>query len=253
MKCLIVNNNPSELSQITNNIARIPLFELVKSCQNVSEATELLACEEIDVIIIDISVYEKFERIFKESATNEPLIIFIAEDSTKAIDGFRFNAIDYLVKPITYKALLNSALKASKQHRYLFMTSQIRTNANPVSSDDRAFFVKDNESYIRIDTDDIKYIEHIDNKHIAIWMDSCEEPIIVPGDLAKIENKFVSPEFMRIHNSYIVNFKKIKKISRLRLFFDDRFCIQVADSYKDMFISYINNKSNVSFLNNQKE
>lgn len=116
MKCLIIDDEPLALTQLAGYIARIPFLTLVASCQDACQASEILAQSPVDLLFVDINMPDLNGIDFVRSLPNLPMVIFTTAYSEYAIEGFRLNAIDYLMKPFSFAECLKAAEKARKMY-----------------------------------------------------------------------------------------------------------------------------------------
>ena len=118
MKCIAIDDEPLALKQLTDYISRVPFLSLVKPCQDAFEAMKVLADEDIDLILVDINMPDLNGLDFIRSLISHPLVIFTTAYSEYAVDGFKLDAVDYLLKPFEFQDLLKAADKARKQFEY---------------------------------------------------------------------------------------------------------------------------------------
>ncbi|GAE83601.1 two-component system LytT family response regulator [Bacteroides reticulotermitis] len=236
MKCIAIDDEPLALSQLAGYISRIPFLTLLKPCQDVFEAMQVLSEEEVDLIFIDINMPDLNGVDFVRSLITNPLVIFTTAYSEYAVDGFKLDAVDYLLKPFEFQDLLKAADKARKKYEYLRQESPDEAKIK-----DGSLFVKSDYKVIRLDIDKVKYIEGM-SEYIRIFIEGEEKPVMTLSSLQKMEERLPS-YFMRIHRSYIVNLRKITEISRLRIIFDKNTYIPVGENYKEKFTEYISKLS----------
>ena len=229
MKCIAIDDEPLALKQLTDYISRVPFLSLVKSCQDAFEAMKVLADEEIDLIIVDINMLDL-----------NGLVIFTTAYSEYAVDGFKLDAVDYLLKPFEFQDLLKAADKARKQYEYRMLEQQGELgNSSQIKGD--SLFVKSDYKVVRIDVKNIRYIEGM-SEYVRIFIEGEDKPVITLTSLQKMEERLPT-YFMRVHRSYIVNLRKITEVSRLRIIFDRNTYIPVGDNYKERFAEHISKLS----------
>lgn len=238
IKCIAVDDEPLALSKLTSYISRVPFLELTTSCQDAFEAMEVLKKEQIDLIFLDINMPDLNGVEFARSLTNKPLLIFTTAYSEHAIEGFRLDAVDYLLKPFEFHELLKAAEKARK----LIEANRKSGTSEQMQAQEDALFVKSDYKNVRINISEIKYIEGM-SEYIRIFVEGEKKPIISLLSMKKIEDRLPANLFMRVHKSYIVNLKKITEVSRLRIVFDKETYIPVGESYKERFLEYIDSMS----------
>ena len=223
MKCLAIDDEPLALAQLSDYISRVPFLSLVKPCQDAFETMKVLSDEDVDLIFVDINMPDLNGLDFIRSLISPPLVIFTTAYSEYAVDGFKLDAVDYLLKPFEFQNLLKAADKARKQFEY------------------KSLFVKSDCRVVRIDINNIRYIEGM-SEYVRIFVEGENKPVITLASLQKMEERLPA-HFMRVHRSYIVNLRKITEISRLRIIFDKNTYIPVGDNYKERFTEFISKLS----------
>ena len=163
-------------------------------------------------------------------------MIFTTAYSEYAVEGFKLDAVDYLLKPFEFQDLLKAADKARRQFEYRLLEQQGEIgNASQIKGD--SLFVKSDYRVVRIDVKNIRYIEGM-SEYVRIFVEGEDKPVITLASLQKMEERLPT-HFMRVHRSYIVNLRKITEVSRLRIIFDKNTYIPVGDNYKEKFTEYI--------------
>lgn len=230
MKCLIIDDEPLALTQLAGYIARIPFLTLVASCQDACQASEILAQSPVDLLFVDINMPDLNGIDFVRSLPNLPMVIFTTAYSEYAIEGFRLNAIDYLMKPFSFSECLKAAEKARKMY-------SLTHDATKPEEEKNALFVKSEYKVVRIDKEKILYIEGM-SEYVCIYLEDRPKPVITLNSLQKLSTMLPS-NFMRVHRSYIVNLSKITEISRFRILFGKDVYIPIGENYKEQFMAYI--------------
>ena len=124
MKCLAIDDEPLALAQLSDYISRVPFLSLVKPCQDAFEAMKVLSDEDVDLIFVDINMPDLNGLDFIRSLISPQLVIFTTAYSEYAVDGFKLDAVDYLLKPFEFQDLLKAADKARKQFEYKLLEQQ---------------------------------------------------------------------------------------------------------------------------------
>lgn len=200
----------------------------------ISEAQNLLSKKNIDLLFTDIDMPGTNGVEFVRSLSHQPMVIFTTAYPSFAIDGFKLNAVDYLLKPFEFEDCLHAAEKAQKLKNINLSTTTFSEPNNTGT-----LFIKSDYKMIRVDINSIKYIESM-SEYVRIYIEKKEKPIITLNSLQKLEARLPS-HFMRVHRSYIVNLQKIIEISRLRIRFDDKKLIPISENYKEKVMNYITN------------
>ena len=233
IRCIAIDDEPLAVKKIAGYIQKVPFLELVAECRSASEAMSILdSNDDIQLLFIDINMPEISGMDFVKSLTNKPFIVFTTAYSEFALEGFQVDATDYLLKPITFSNFLKAANKV-KNLIELTVSNQkenVKTTANHL-------FVKSEYKLIRIELDDIKFIES-QHEYIKIHLINTS-PVMTQLSLKSIEEQLPSERFMKIHRSYIVNLAKISLIERNRIVFDNKVYIPISDQYKEKFQKYI--------------
>ncbi|MCU4176242.1 LytR/AlgR family response regulator transcription factor [Carboxylicivirga sp. N1Y90] len=232
LKSLVIDDEPLALKQICAYVEKTSFLQLQSACANAFEAIEYLHSNEVDVIFVDINMPELNGVEMVKSLKDAPMVIFTTAHSEYAIEGFRVNAIDYLLKPIGYPDFLKAANKAL-QHYQLVHSSQ-----DEVKTDNDFLFIKSEYKIMRIKLQDITYVESM-REYVRIHLRG-EKPIMTLLSMKKLESRLPESNFMRVHRSYIVNLNQVGTIERNRIVFDRDTYIPVSDQYKERFQEYVN-------------
>jgi two-component system LytT family response regulator len=208
---------------------------LVGQCESAFQAIAVLENTPVDLMFVDINMPDFSGMDFVKTLENPPMLVFVTAYSEYALEGFRVDAIDYLLKPIGYSDFLKSANKA----RNYFET--ILPHAAKEGGDREYLFVKSGYKIVRISLEDIIYIEGMrEYARIHLTNGKSLMPLI---SLHVLEEKLPSDKFMRVHRSYIVNLEKITTIDHSRIIFEGKVYISVSEQYKELFQKYINSHS----------
>jgi two-component system, LytTR family, response regulator LytT len=232
IRCLALDDEPLALEKMGNYISKTPFLELAGSCRSGFDAIDFLSKNRVDLIFADINMPDINGLDFVKSLQDKPQIVFITAFSEYAFEGFRVNALDYLLKPIGY----NEFLKAANKARIFFET--IRASRYEDDENKDYLFVKSEYKIVRISLGDIIYIEGM-REYVRIHLTTGKSlmPLI---SLRVLEEQLPSSRFMRVHRSYIVNLEKINTIDHSRIIFDGKVYIPVSEQYKDYFQKFIN-------------
>jgi DNA-binding LytR/AlgR family response regulator len=232
IRCLAIDDEPLALKQIGGYIKKTPFLELIALCRNAFEAMEYLKSGQINLMFVDISMPDLSGMDFVKSLSDKPLIIFTTAYSEYAVEGFRVDAIDYLLKPIGYNDFLRATNKAKS---YIDLKDNL---TEPVKTGSDHLFVKSDYKLIRVELSEIKYIESM-HEYIRIHRIN-DKPLMTLLSMKSIEEQLPSERFIRVHRSFIVNKERIKVIDRNRIVFDNNTYIPVGDQYKARFQEFLN-------------
>lgn len=236
IRCIAIDDEPLALQQMESYIGKIPYLELVAKCQNAEQAQEVINDDRIDAIFCDINMPELNGLDFVKSLANPPMVVFTTAYSEYAVDGFKLDAVDYLLKPFGLDDFKKAAEKVKKRYDAMKSTQEV----SRVDEDD-AIFLKTEYKIVRINIRDIRYVEAM-SEYLRIYLDDVTRPIIVLLSMKKMEERLPASTFMRVHRSFIINLKKIKEISKSRIMLGEDVEVPIGDSYRDNFNAYINSK-----------
>ena len=234
IKCIAIDDEPLAVKKIAGYIQKIPFLELVAECRNVSETMEVMSNTEIQLLFIDINMPDMSGMEFVKVLRNKPYIVFTTAYSEYAVEGFEVEAVDYLLKPISFVNLLKAANKVKA------LMDLKANNQNDNKEEPAGFmFVKSAYKSIRIDFDNIKYVES-QHEYIKIHLLN-NESVTTKLSLKSIEELLPTNQFVKIHRSFIVNFKEVSIIERNRIVFDNIY-LPISEQYKESFQKIIDRK-----------
>jgi len=232
IRCIAIDDEPLALKQIAGYVRKTPFLDLKAEFESAIKAVSFLQENEIDLMFVDINMPDLNGLDFVKSQSNPPKVIFTTAYREYAIEGFKVNALDYLLKPIDYDIFLKSANRA---HEWFDL--QEKKNIK-IESNDVFLFIKSEYKVLRINLSDIKYIEGM-REYVRIYLVG-QRPIMTIVSMKKIEEYLHQNKFMRVHRSYIVNLEKITTIDRNRIIFDNNTYIPVSGQYHQKFQEYLN-------------
>jgi len=236
IRCLAIDDEPLALQQIVAYISKVPFLELAAQCQSAVEAREFLEHDTVDAIFCDINMPDLNGMDFVKSLAAPPLVVFTTAYSEYAVEGFRVNAVDYLLKPFGLQDFLRAANR---------LKERLETASPPVlpkreGAEDLFIFLKTDSRIVKVALSDIRYIEGM-SEYLKVWLDSQPKPIITLLSMKKME-EYLPTSFMRIHRSYIVNLTKIQEVNKNRVILDANTYLPIGDLYKEAFQTYLDTK-----------
>ncbi len=245
IKVLAIDDEPLALKQLSAYIQKIPFFELCGECGSALEAKKIMNEENIDAIFCDINMPDLNGMDFVKSLAAPPIIVFTTAYSEYAIEGYKVDAVDYLLKPFGLDEFKRAANKVKKQYDYQNASAETESKEEEVTDltkneDDDTIFLKTEHRVIRISISDIRYIEGM-SEYLKIHLDSMQKPIIVLLSMKKLEER-LPDYFMRIHRSYIINLKKIVEVNKNRVIMGEDLYLPIGDLYREAFNDYLNRK-----------
>jgi len=233
IRVLAIDDEPLALQQLAAYIKKIPFLELVSECQSAIEAKGILNNDNIDAIFCDINMPDLNGMDFVKSLSTPPLIVFTTAYSEYAVEGFKVDAVDYLLKPFGLDDFKRAANRLQER-------LEVRQEPVIATPEDDSIFVKTDYRVIKLAISDIRYIEGM-SEYLKIHLDSQPKPIVTLLSMKKME-EYLPAHFMRIHRSYIINLKKIQEVNKNRVIMDSETYLPIGDNYKDAFNDYLNKK-----------
>ncbi len=237
LKCMIIDDEPLALGLIESYVKKTPYLELIGKFDNAIEAFQTLKQETPEILFLDIQMPDLNGLEFAKIVSNETKIIFTTAFQQYALEGFKVNAIDYLLKPIDYADFLAATNKALEWFK------AIRTPLVQETSEGKkkSIFVKTDYKLIQIELDKITHIEGLKD-YVKIYVEGEQYPILSLMSMKSMEALLPSDQFIRVHKSYIVQPQKIKVIERNRIVFGKTY-IPISDTYKENFQNFMNKYS----------
>ena len=233
IRCLAIDDEPLALQQLTTYIQKVPFLELAAQCQSALEARTFLEQDTVDAIFCDINMPDLNGMDFIKSLQAPPLIVFTTAYSEYAVEGFKVNAVDYLLKPFGLDDFRRAANRIKERQKIVYTNIQ-----HPIPNTQPAtLFVKTDYRMVKINIPDIRYIEGM-SEYLKIYLEGEDKPIITLLSMKKIESRLPG-NFMRIHRSYIVNLHKIQEVNKNRIIMDAETYLPVGDMYKESFQQYL--------------
>ncbi|MBK8699563.1 MAG: response regulator transcription factor [Saprospiraceae bacterium] len=200
IKTIIVDDEPLAIDILEAFVSRMPNLQLVAKCENAFEANEVLQQQKIDLMFLDIQMPQLSGVDFLKSLSNPPCVVFTTAYPEFAVEGFELNAVDYLVKPISMDRFLKAVNKVAEK---------LAGKGETEEGGDQFFFVKADKKLVKINFDDIVYIEGL--KDYVIIKNETNR-VITLQTMKSLEDKLPTHIFRRIHRSFIVNMNKIQAL-----------------------------------------
>lgn len=231
LKTIAIDDEPLAIALLTDYINKTPFLELAGTFENPLDAIEFLRHEAVDLILVDIQMPDLTGVEFVRTLENAPKVIFTTAYAQYALEGFKLNATDYLLKPFGYEDFLKAVQKAWKQ------VELENSAATTVEANNQFLFLKSEYKIRRINFNDILYIEGLKD-YIKVFIKGETKPILSLSSVKAIESKLPEAQFMRVHRSFIVNLNQIEVIERSRIVFGKEY-IPVSDQYKEKFQEFL--------------
>ena len=240
IKCAIVDDEPLAVELLASYVKKIPFLELCGKYNNATDALHGIGETPVDLLFLDIQMPELNGLELSRMVPENTRIVFTTAFDQYAVDGFRANALDYLLKPISYADFMEACNKALQWFQLVQQSEQQPATSAPAEEEPRSIFVKSEYKLLQINLDDIRYIEGLKD-YVKIYTEQSPHPILSLMNMKAIEQMLPTSRFIRVHRSFIVQKSKIRVIERNRIVFGDVY-IPIGDSYKQAFQDFINAK-----------
>lgn len=232
MKCVIIDDEPLALDVIETYIQKVGGMEIIAKCNNPLDAITILNKSQVDLVFLDIEMPNLTGIDLVKAVENIPQFIFTTAYPQYALDGFNLNATDYLVKPIPFHRFLKAVSRAKEKYELEKVSSGIATSykhqSNEVNSN--FIFIKSEYDNIKINTEDIKYLQGLKD-YIKIYIKDSNKTVLTLSSFKEIQDKLPSNQFLRVHRSFIVNISFIKSVQKTKIIIDD-IRIPIGETYK---------------------
>jgi DNA-binding LytR/AlgR family response regulator len=225
MKCLALDDEPLALEIIADFAAKAPFPMQVKTFENAALALRYMQEEHVDLLFLDIKMPDITGIQFLKALKHPPMVIFTTAYQEYAVDGFNMDVVDYLLKPIPFERFIKAVTKAQE---YL-------SNSSPKSMDNDYIFVKTEYKIIKINLEDILYIEALKD-YIKIYTPN--QPVLTLKSLKAFESRLPKDKFIRVHRSYLVAMNKINSVERNTVMIANQ-PIPISEGYRDKFYDVI--------------
>jgi DNA-binding LytR/AlgR family response regulator len=235
IRCIAVDDEPLALDILESYISKLPYLQLVKTCSSATEAMQVLQEEQVDLMFLDIEMPELTGLQFLNILRHQPLVIFTTAYAEYAMEGFNYDAADYLLKPIPFDRFLKAVSKAQDrlQHHNRAVDQTIITQTATPEQD--FIFVKADYKTIRVEFKDILWIEGLKD---YVIIQTKDQKIITLLSMNKMMEKLPDSKFLRVHRSFIVSLQKIDSIEKSRIRIGEKE-IPIGEVYKDQFLKWV--------------
>jgi len=241
IKCIAIDDEPLALDLIKQYASKISFLKLIETFENPLDAIQFLSTNNVSLIFLDVQMEELSGIQFLKVITNKPKVIMTTAYDKYAITGFELDVVDYLLKPISFERFVKAVNKVYDliNLETKFVDSDLKTNnQEEFYSNDSYFFVKTGTQLVKINYDEILYIEG-QGDYLSIVLKN--KKILTLQTFSKMEKILPENLFIRVHKSYIVSLPNIEKIERNRIIIGDKY-IPISDSYKEAFYKKIESK-----------
>src|SRR5579872_4584406 len=241
LNCIAVDDEPLALGLVCKFIEQTPFLNLVGRYSGAVDALKALHQQKIDLIFLDIQMPDlngiELARVLGKGAET-PRVIFTTAYNQFALEGYKVDALDYLLKPFNYEEFLRAAQKALNYAELLNKPAAQTVVVNEAEhADDKYLFLKVEYQLVRIALDDIMYIEGLKD-YVKVHLKNVDKAVLSLTSLKALEEKLPSKRFLRIHRSFIVSLDKITSMTKNSVQIG-KIYITVGDQYKDAFGQFL--------------
>ncbi len=238
LTCAIIDDEPLAARLLESYVAKTPFLLLSGTYGSALDALSAFEKEPVDVLFLDIQMPELSGMEFSKIVPPSTRIIFTTAFEQYALDSYKVNALDYLLKPISYADFLKSVQKAWDWYEL------VRRKASPegeAKDEAESIFIKSEYKLVQVYLSQILYIEGLKD-YVKIYLEGEPHPLISLMSLKALEELLPVSRFVRVHRSFIVQMDKIKVIERNRIVFGKEY-IPISESYKDHFYKEIGKRA----------
>ncbi|MCD7848343.1 MAG: LytTR family DNA-binding domain-containing protein [Parabacteroides sp.] len=248
LTCAIIDDEPLAISLLESYVNKTPFLELAGKYNSAVNALPVLSKEPVDLLFLDIQMPElsgmEFSRILEANIR----IIFTTAFGQYALDSYKVNALNYLLKPISYPDFLKAANKALQWYELVQGKATMPEEGGPRTTPTTAatagiesIFIKTEYKLVQIELRKILYIEGLKD-YIKIYIEDEAHPVLSLMSMKSLEEMLPADRFIRVHRSFIVQPEKIRVIERNRIVFGKEY-IPISDNYKQKFMDFLAQRS----------
>ena len=238
IRCLAVDDEPLALQQLEKYIGEVPWLECVGLCQSAVEARQQMEQQAVDALFLDINMPDLSGLDLVRGLAVTPLVVFTTAYSEYALEGYKVDAVDFLLKPFGAADFQRAAEKVRERFRLLHNQSA----AAPAETSDDVLFLKADYKVVRIDINKIRYVEGM-SEYLRFHFAGGRQPLVTLLNMKDLAERLPAASFMRIHRSYIINLEKVKEVNKNRVVLDDNTELTIGDLYRDAFTAWLSSHS----------
>lgn len=239
IRCAVVDDEPLALGLMASYVKKTPFLELVGAYSSAVQAMQEMHDHPVDLVFLDIQMPELNGLDYSRMIPAQTRVVFTTAFNQYALDGYKVNALDYLLKPISYPDFLQAANKAQEWFKLVEQSKQPEKTEK--ENDIQSIFVKSDYKLIQIELKNILYVEGLKD-YVKIYEENATRPVMSLMSMKAMEDMLPSDRFIRVHRSYIVQKEKIRIIEHNRIVFGNTY-IPIGDSYKQSFQDFLNKRS----------
>lgn len=233
LQCLLVDDEPPALKVLSSHISNITGLEIVGCCESAIKAMDILHRLPVDVIFLDIKMPKIMGTAFLRNLSHPPKVIFVTAYREYAVDAYDLDAVDYLVKPVSFERFLKAVSRLKRTMGYEAATQQKHYIPNP----DAFVYLKVDRDMQKIVVNDILYIESRKD-YVKLYF-SKGRSLLAKQSISAMQNLLSEYQFLRIHRSYMVSLSKVSGYNGFSVQLDA--CkVPIGRMYKQTVIKVLN-------------
>ena len=233
LKCAIIDDEPLAAELLASYAKRTPELNLTGVYNSAVLAMKELRGNPVDILFLDIQMPEISGLEFAGLLPESTRVVFTTAFDRYAVEGFKVNAADYLLKPVSYESFVAAVSKVAEWFG-------AKEHADALSYD-KFVYIKSEYKLIRADFNDIVYVEGVKD-YVKFYFGDKRKPIMSLINMKRVEDCLPNPPFMRVHRSFIVNMAKVDMIDRSRMVVGGVY-IPISESYKEQVQAFIDKHS----------
>lgn len=242
LRVLAIDDEPLALRQLVSYIQKVPYLELVKACRSAAEAQEALATSPVDAMFCDINMPDLNGLDFVRQLQSPPLVVFTTAYSGYALEGFRVDAVDYLLKPFTLSEFQASAERLLHRHELQQMAASAAPGQPAASGQQAApgqptaptLYIRADHRTVALSITDILRVQAM-GEYLRIYLFSQPRPLMTLMSMKRMEETLPQELFLRIHRSHIINLSQVTEVKRGHVRLTDGTELPIGDNYRHPF------------------
>ncbi|MGZ3883029.1 MAG: LytR/AlgR family response regulator transcription factor [Bacteroidia bacterium] len=227
MNCLIVDDNQIARVVLKQMVSGLDFLELVGECQNVTEATNLMNKQQVDLLLLDVEMPKVSGIDFLKTVPEHPLVILITAKPDYAVEAFEYNIVDFLLKPVREDRFLKAIYRAR---------DAFESRNKTVEADKDYFFIREKGVSSKLVIADILYIQALGD---YVNIHTTSKKYTIHYSISAIEKKLPASKFMRVHRSYILALDKVDTVEEGTAFVYQT-AVPVGDSQRSELMKRLN-------------
>ncbi len=236
IRCLAIDDEPLARLKLESYIRRTPYLELAGTCQDAFKAMKYIDEGGVDALFVDINMPDMNGMELVASLTNPPLIVFTTAYSEYALEGYKVNAIDYLLKPFGIEEFQKAAEKVRRQYNLMHPVPH-KKEEGILNQEEDVLYLKVDYKLVRIAIHSIRYIVSM-REYLRLYLDNGEKPMTLMP-ISRMSGLLKDKGFIRVHRSYIVNMDKVAEVSKVEVKLKDGHVVPIGDTFRDDLKQFI--------------